>query len=137
MDFAEKMCDHIAIIHNGRMLVSGSLTELKSEYSLRNVSLVYEGDISFLEGNPIVEKMEDFGRFTGIKVSSPDDVQKLLHLLVEHNIIVKKFDANDISLHEIFINLTGNPEEDEGEKMSVIAKAPLGDQNIEKEASDV
>ncbi|MDQ7050853.1 MAG: DUF4162 domain-containing protein [Enterobacterales bacterium] len=110
MDFAEKMCDHIAIIHQGKMLKQGSLTELKQEYSQRNISLVYEGDISFLEGNPIIEKIEDFGRFTGISVHTPDDVQILLKLLVENQIVVKRFDANDISLHEIFINLTGNDE---------------------------
>jgi len=107
MDFAEKMCDHIAIIHQGKMLKQGSLTELKQEYSQRNISLVYEGDISFLEGHPIIEKIEDFGRFTGISVHTPKDVQTLLKLLVEKQIVVKRFDGNDISLHEIFINLTG------------------------------
>ncbi len=111
MDFAEKMCDHIAIIHHGKMLKEGSLTELKREYSQRNISLVYEGDISFLEENPIIEKLEDFGRFTGISVKSPQDVQTLLKLLVEKEIVIKRFDANDISLHEIFINLTGDDED--------------------------
>jgi len=108
MDFAEKMCDHIAIIHHGKMLVDGSLSELKKDYSQKNVSLVYEGDISFLENHPIIDKIEDFGRFTGISVHSSNDVQTLLKLLVDNNIIVKRFDANDISLHEIFINLTGD-----------------------------
>jgi ABC-2 type transport system ATP-binding protein len=111
MDFAEKMCDHIAIIHHGKMIKHGSLTELKKEYSQKNISLVYEGDISFLENNTMIEKMEDFGRFTGISVKTPQDVQTLLHLLVEKNVIVKRFDANDISLHEIFINLTQDKEE--------------------------
>jgi len=118
MDFAEKMCDHIAIIHHGKMIKHGSLTELKKEYSQKNVSLVYEGDISFLQGNPIIDKMEDFGRFTGISVNSPSDVQTLLHLLVEKNILIKRFDANDISLHEIFINLTGDPEAGEDDLKS-------------------
>lgn len=113
MDFAEKMCDHIAIIHHGKMLVNGSLSDLKKEYSQKNISLVYEGDISFLDGNEMIEKMEDFGRFTGISVKTPDDVQSLLRLLVSNEVIIKRFDANDISLHEIFINLTGDPDKDE------------------------
>ncbi len=112
MDFAEKMCDHIAIIHHGKMIVQGSLSELKKEYSQRNISLVYEGDISFLDGNPMIEKIEDFGRFTGISVTAPQHVQPLLKLLVENDIVVKRFDANDISLHEIFIDLTGGEKED-------------------------
>jgi len=113
MDFAEKMCDHIAIIHHGKMIKHGSLTELKSEYSQKNVSLVYEGDISFLDDNNMIDKIENFGRFTGISLKSSEDVQSLLHLLVEKKIVVKRFDANDISLHEIFINLTGDPSEPE------------------------
>ena len=119
MDFAEKMCDHIAIIHHGKMLKHGSLTELKNEYSQKNVSLVYEGDISFLDDNPIIDKKEDFGRFTGISVKETKDVQTLLRLLVEQNIVIKRFDANDISLHEIFINLTGDPEK----QASIVEKA--------------
>lgn len=107
MDFAEKMCDHIAIINKGKLLVSGSLSELKRDYSKCNVSLVYEGDLSFLPGHAIIDKIEDFGRFTGITVKQEQDVQTLLQLLVENRVIVKRFDANDISLHEIFINLTG------------------------------
>ncbi|TQV89805.1 ABC transporter ATP-binding protein [Aliikangiella coralliicola] len=108
MDFAEKMCDHIAIIHEGKIIEQGDLSELKRSYSQKNISLVYEGDIKFLESQSCVEKMEDFGRFTGIQVKEKEDVQTLLRLLVENNITVKRFDANDISLHEIFINLTAD-----------------------------
>ena len=108
MDFAEKMCDHIAIIDNGEIIQTGPLTELKRKFAKRNVSLNYEGDISFLKNNPIVEKIEDFGNSTGIRVKEHDQIQELLKLLVENNILIKRFDANDISLHEIFVELTGD-----------------------------
>ena len=111
MDFAEKMCDHIAMIDKGQIIVNGSLAELKQKYSQKNVSLNYEGDISFLKGHPIVEKMEDFGNSLGIRVNHPSQTQELLKLLVDHNILVKKFNANDISLHEIFIELAGKETE--------------------------
>lgn len=111
MDFAEKMCDHIAMIDRGGIILKGSLSEIKAKYAQRNVSLVHEGDISFLRNNPVVEKIEDFGNTTGIRVKAPGDVQELLKLLVDRNIIVKKFDANDISLHEIFIELAGHSNE--------------------------
>jgi ABC-2 type transport system ATP-binding protein len=111
MDFAEKMCDHIAMIDKGQIIVNGSLAEIKQKYSQKNVSLNYEGDISFLKGHPIVEKMEDFGNSLGIRVNHPSQTQELLKLLVDHNILVKKFNANDISLHEIFIELAGKETE--------------------------
>ena len=111
MDFAEKMCDNIAIINHGKLLANGKLSDLKSEYNKLNVSLVYEGDISFLTNHPIVEKIENFGRSTGIRVKEKHHIQELFKLLAEHDVIIKKFDANDISLHEIFVNLTGGDEE--------------------------
>jgi len=110
MDFAEKMCDHIAIIDEGKIIEYGSLAELKKRFAQRNVSLNYEGDISFLKNHPIVERIEDFGNSTGVKVKEPQQVQMLLKLLVENNVLVKRFDANDISLHEIFVELAGTDE---------------------------
>lgn len=110
MDYAEKMCDHIAMIDNGNIILKGSLSSVKEKYAKRNVSLSFDGDISFLKGNPIVEKIENFGNTTGIRVKEPSQTQQLLKLLVDNNVIVKKFDANDISLHEIFIELAGNDE---------------------------
>jgi ABC-2 type transport system ATP-binding protein len=108
MDFAEKMCDHIAMIDHGKIILKGSLKEVKSNFAQRNVSLNYEGDISFLQNNPIIEKIENFGNTTGIRLKESSQTQDLLRMLVEKNVIVKKFDANDISLHEILFELAGS-----------------------------
>ncbi len=108
MDFAEKMCDHITMIDKGKLILNGPLAEIKSKYSQRNVSINYKGNISFLDSNPIIEKIEDYGNSTGIKVKEPEHVQQLLKLLVDNNINVTKFNANEISLQEIFVELAGD-----------------------------
>ena len=110
MDFAEKMCDHIAMIDHGKIILKGSLAEIKAKHAQRNVSLTYDGDISFLNGHPIVEKVENYGNTTGIRLREENQTQQLLKLLVERNVLVKKFDANDISLQEIFIEHAGKEE---------------------------
>jgi ABC-2 type transport system ATP-binding protein len=107
MDFAEKMCDNIAMIDEGKIILNGELDDIKKKYANRNVSISYEGDISFLKGNPMIEKTEDFGNTAGIKVTKPENVQELLKLLVQHNVVIKKFNADEISLHEIFVSLAG------------------------------
>ncbi len=107
MEFAEKMCDHIAMIDHGKIILNGSLAEIKKKYANRNVSINYEGDISFLKGNPIIESIEDFGNTTGLRVKEVNHIQELLKLLVKNNVIVKKFNADEISLHEIFVALAG------------------------------
>jgi ABC-2 type transport system ATP-binding protein len=117
MEFAEKMCDHIVMIDHGKIILKGSLSGIKEKYGQKNVSLIHSGDISFLKGHPIIDKIEDFGNSTGIKVKEAGQTQELLKLLVEHNIPIKKFDANEISLHEIFIELAGH---EEGRNDSVV-----------------
>lgn len=117
MDFAEKMCDHLALINKGKIILDGSLNELKKKFAKTNVSLVYDGDISFLKGNPIIEKIEDFGNTTGIRVKEPSQTQELLKLLVQNNVEVKKFDANDISLYEIFLEVAGEKAKDSEEEV--------------------
>ncbi|MCK4760765.1 MAG: ATP-binding cassette domain-containing protein [Candidatus Aminicenantes bacterium] len=113
MDFAEKMCDHIAMIDNGKIILSGSLKELKGQHARRNISIKYEGDISFLNDLPMVEKVTDFGNATGVRVKEPGQSQELLKLLVGKGVIVKSFNANEISLQEIFIEHAGSEEKEE------------------------
>lgn len=110
MDFAEKMCDYITMIDQGKIILDGKLSELKTKYAKKNISLNYSGDISFLKDNPMIESIDDFGNTTGIRLKDTSNIQPLLKLLVEKNVNIKKFDANDISLHEIFMLLAGNNE---------------------------
>lgn len=115
MEFAEKMCDHIAMIDHGKIILNGSLSSIKDRFAQKNVSLTYKGDISFLNNNPIIEYMQDYGNTTGIKVKDPSHIQKLLAQLVEKKVEIKSFNANEISLQEIFIELAGKEEELIGE----------------------
>jgi ABC-2 type transport system ATP-binding protein len=107
MDFAEKLSDHIAMIDHGKIILKGSLNEIKSQFAQKNITLEAEGDLSFLAHAGFVEKVENFGNSIGIKVKEASQTQDLLKLLVQNNIKVNKFAANEISLHEIFVTLAG------------------------------
>ncbi len=116
MDFAERMCDHIAMIDHGKIIINGALDKIKQSYAQKNISLTYNGDISFLNSNPMIDKISDYGNTTGIKVKDPAHIQQLLKLLVDNKIEIKSFSANEISLQEIFIELAGK---EEGEILEV------------------
>ena len=113
MDFAEKLCDHIAMIDKGKIILNGNLNEIKSDFSENNVNLSYEGDIFFLENHPMVDHISDFGNSVGITLKTGDQTQDFLRLLLEHNVKVISFDSNDISLNEIFIELAGRAPKEE------------------------
>ena len=108
MDFAEKMCDQIAMIDHGKIILNGELKEIKKKHAKNNISLSHSGDVSFLNKYDFIEKVEDFGNQTGIRVKEASQIQRVLKLLVENNVTVNKFNANEISLHEIFVELAGN-----------------------------
>lgn len=108
MDVAERMCDHIALIHQGRLLLNGTVADIKRQFSQRNVTLVHEGDLGFLYGHPLVESIHDHGKHTGIRLKRAEDTQALLQLLLAQGIVIKKFDADDISLQEIFLQVAGD-----------------------------
>jgi ABC-2 type transport system ATP-binding protein len=123
MELAERMCDQIALIHKGKLVLNGSLGSIKQKYSQRNVTLVHEGDIAFLHGHPLVESVNAHGNVTGIRMKRAEDVQALLRLLVEHDIAIKRFDANDISLQEIFLEVAGDKAADADPLFATLAGA--------------
>jgi len=107
MDFAERMCDHIAMIDEGKIILHGNLEEIKKSFGQRNVTISHSGDIAFLKSYPFIEKFESFGSVSSIRVKEPSQIQEILKLLVQKNVVVKKFDAEDISLHQIFVETAG------------------------------
>jgi ABC-2 type transport system ATP-binding protein len=113
MDYAEKLCDHIAMIHKGQVILNGNLNEIKADYSKNNVKLMYEGDLSFLENHPIVHNVTKFGNSVGIELSDINQSQDLLKLLLEHKVKINSFDTNAIALNEIFIKLAGSAPKEE------------------------
>ncbi len=107
MDFAERMCDHIAMIDEGKIILHGNLENIKESFGQRNVTISHVGDVSFVKSYPFIEKFESFGNTTNIRVKDTQQIQNLLKLLVDNKIIIKKFDAEDISLHQIFVESAG------------------------------
>jgi ABC-2 type transport system ATP-binding protein len=107
MDFAERLCDHIAMIDEGKIILHGNLEEIKRSFGQRNVTISHVGDISFVKEFPFVEKFENYGNVTSIRVKNPAEIQDLLKHLVQKEIVIKKFDAEDISLQQIFIETAG------------------------------
>lgn len=119
MDLAEKICDYIGIIHKGKLLESGSLKEIKEKHANNHVAIYHHGDISFLKELSFIEKYEDYGNFTSVKVSHKNYIKDVYQILAEKNVFVEKFIANEIFLQEIFVELTGDYATNNGEMIYV------------------
>src|SRR4029078_13565363 len=78
METVGRLCDGIALIHHGRKVLDGPVSEVKSRHGKNTLVLSYEGDGAFLAALPGVLKVNDFGRYVEIKMAEDTDPQAIL-----------------------------------------------------------
>jgi ABC-2 type transport system ATP-binding protein len=105
MDQVEKLCDEIALINRGNLVLSGSMREVKSRYPRNRVQMEFEGSDAFLKHPSIVEA-KNYSGHAEIKLRDGSDAQ---HLLAEALTMasVSRFEVMEPTLEEIFIEAVG------------------------------
>lgn len=110
MEQAEQICDFIFLIHQGRKVLDGPLTEVKSRGD-RGIQLDYDGDGSFLRDLDGVARINDAGKQAEIFLHPGTDPQDVLAQLVGR-LNIRRFDLREPSLHEIFVRAVSPSTED-------------------------
>ena len=115
MDQVEKLCDAIALISRGKLVLSGAMREVKSRYPRNRVQVMFEGDDSFLR-HPSVESARNYNGMAEIKLrdlagetghgGSPD-AQPLLVAALAAGTRLTRFEVMEPTLEEIFIETVG------------------------------
>jgi len=110
MDQVEKICDAIALISRGNLVLSGGMREVKSRYPRNRVQVSFEGDDSFLT-HPSVETVKNYGGQAEIKLhgidGKPPDAQPLLAAATQRGTRIIRFEVMEPTLEEIFIETVG------------------------------
>ncbi|MDP9050249.1 MAG: ATP-binding cassette domain-containing protein [Acidobacteriota bacterium] len=105
MDQVEKLCDNIALIHRGKLVLYGSMHDIKSRYPHNRIHIKFEGDDSFLH-HPCVECVHRFPGQADVRLrpsaTLADDAQALLARALQHA-RVTHFAVTEPTLEEIFI----------------------------------
>jgi ABC-2 type transport system ATP-binding protein len=105
MDQVEKLCDNIALIHRGHLVLSGSMRDVKSSYPRNRVHISFEGGDGFLQ-DPSIESLKRYPGSAEIKLrASPtlaDDSQSLLAEAIRCA-RVTRFEVTEPTLEQIFI----------------------------------
>ncbi len=105
MDQAEKMCDHICLINQARVVLDGSVSQIRKKF--RENAYFIETDkpapeLAEIEGLQIIEEGTNSYKFQlqekSLKIS--EIIQK-----VEQSAQVLRFEVFEPSLHDIFIRL--------------------------------
>jgi ABC-2 type transport system ATP-binding protein len=106
MDQVEKLCDAIALINRGNLVLSGGMREIKSRYPRNRVQVIFDGDARFLE-HPSVESAKNYSGHAEIKLHDDASAQHLLAAAIENGTQINHFEVMEPTLEEIFIEAVG------------------------------
>jgi ABC-2 type transport system ATP-binding protein len=106
MDQVEKLCDAIALIYQGKLVLSGSMREVKSRYPRNRVQAVFSGDDGFLRSRHVAEA-RNFAGIAEITLDSPESAQPLLAEAIARGTCFTRFEVMEPTLEEIFIETVG------------------------------
>ena len=103
MEQAEKLCDRICLINRGRVVVFGSLGDVRRRYGNNHLHIEFEGDPAALRSIDGVDSMELYENYAEIKMKDGIDRQSFLKKAIA-SVSVTKFSIEEASLNAIFID---------------------------------
>jgi ABC-2 type transport system ATP-binding protein len=106
MSMAEKMCNYIFMIFNGKKVLDGTLAAIQDEYAIDTIRIQTGNGAGVLKDLKGVESINDYGQLQEIRISQNADPQLILKAILERT-PVQKFDIVKPSLHDIFVRIAG------------------------------
>jgi ABC-2 type transport system ATP-binding protein len=115
MEAVEELCDAIAIINQGRLVVSGPTTVVKQRTGRRVVRLGVAGDhgLDWLEDLPNATVRRSGLDFREIQLDDGVDPETILQQALAHHEYVTRFEIAMPSIQEIFVERVGGTVDDE------------------------
>ena len=110
METVEELCESIAIIDQGRVIVSGVVRDVKRAMGRQVVRLATDGDghgVKWLEALPGVDVTAQREDYVELRVPADRDPETILRAALDRGDRVSRFEIAEPSLEEIFIEHVG------------------------------
>ncbi|HEV8630522.1 MAG TPA: ATP-binding cassette domain-containing protein [Thermoanaerobaculia bacterium] len=104
MEQAERLCDHIALIARGRVVLAGELAAIKREMGANSYRLVATGDLERLRRTPGIVEVAGSNGDLRLRAETGVDGARLLRELVSF-LEVHEFRSAEPTLEEIFVKV--------------------------------
>ncbi|OGU69705.1 MAG: ABC transporter ATP-binding protein [Ignavibacteria bacterium RBG_16_36_9] len=104
MELAEKLCEDILLINNGKAISSGKLSNIKKNFGGNNIRLGFAGDNTFLSQFSEIIKYDSYNNYSDIQLRDDIIPSEFLKKIIE-KIEVNHFSIVEPSLNKIFIEL--------------------------------
>jgi len=103
MDHAERLCDEIALIDDGRLVLSGSLAEIRDSFGRGHLRISYLGDATMISKDPRVLRFQETS--PGRAELQLEDEKSAPQALREWSaaLEISRFEPITPSLHNIFM----------------------------------
>jgi len=109
MDEAEELCDRVAIVDRGRVIAADSPSGLIAQHAAE-VHVIFSTeklDLSWLQTVPNVTRVVKKGQRVEVEGSGPV-LARVAAALVEHDVLPTDLHAEQASLEDVFLKLTGH-----------------------------
>ena len=107
MEHVEELCENLCIMHHGAPVVQGELKAIKRSFGKKNVVIHADFDLDFLETIPGIVRQKKTTEGVSLQVES-EDVAEVVFKEVASRGFVRKFELEEPSLHDIFIEKVGS-----------------------------
>ena len=110
MDQAEKLSDSLCLINQGRVVLGGSVREVKQRYGTNTLHVEFEGDGEFIRSAPGVGRAIVYANAAEIDLAPGAKISSLIDEL-NGRLSLRKLELREPSLQSIFIQVVGEPQE--------------------------
>jgi ABC-2 type transport system ATP-binding protein len=114
MDVAERMCDFVLMIYQGRKVLDGTLDEVRQQFGADTVRVRLGGGGFAFDRLPGVARVNDFGRLQELRLEAGADPQAVLQALLAAG-KVEHFEITVPRLHDVFVRIAGQPDAGEAQ----------------------
>lgn len=101
MEQVEEICDDIALINQGHVVLNGNLQNIKQQYKENAYRLVIQGELNEYGGQATCIAPGEYR----LHLQGEEDVKQLLQFCIDRNIPIRAFNEILPGLNDIFIRL--------------------------------
>ncbi len=106
MEHVEMFCEKLVILVKGKSVLEGELKEIKKNYRRKNIHIVGDVDLKKIENLKGVLEIQKNADECIVKLESDEFIDSVFEV-VKKGKEITKFEVEDPSLHEIFLNKVG------------------------------